>query len=186
MGVGYYGRSTQWSKGEYANANNTQDDVALIAAAGAAPGRRGRRHQRRPQASLPAASATRRDARATSTSTSWAPAGQGGGNAQREPRTENSPNLDIALALLNSSGEPWWPRARSVRRLSSARTVASGLAASRSRRAVAGGTSYVRVDGTGAGNPLNTGYNDYASVGSYTLSVSGGVCTAGPAHPRPR
>lgn len=31
MGVGYYTQVTQWSKGEYPDANNTQDDVAIIA-----------------------------------------------------------------------------------------------------------------------------------------------------------
>jgi len=30
MGVGYYNNVTQWSKGEYSNANNTQDDIAII------------------------------------------------------------------------------------------------------------------------------------------------------------
>src|SRR5262245_4002522 len=33
MGVGYYRPVTQWSNGEYNNANNTQDDVSIIAAA---------------------------------------------------------------------------------------------------------------------------------------------------------
>jgi PKD repeat protein len=32
MGVGYYTQVTQWSKGEYPGANNTQDDLAIIAA----------------------------------------------------------------------------------------------------------------------------------------------------------
>jgi hypothetical protein len=32
MGVGYYKNVTQWSKGEYTNANNTQDDLAIIQA----------------------------------------------------------------------------------------------------------------------------------------------------------
>ena len=31
MGVGYYNNVTQWSKGEYSGANNTQDDMAIIA-----------------------------------------------------------------------------------------------------------------------------------------------------------
>ena len=31
MGVGYYAQVSQWSKGEYADANNTQDDLQLIA-----------------------------------------------------------------------------------------------------------------------------------------------------------
>jgi hypothetical protein len=30
MGVGYYNNVTQWSKGEYTNANNTQDDLSII------------------------------------------------------------------------------------------------------------------------------------------------------------
>ncbi|MBL4606204.1 MAG: tandem-95 repeat protein, partial [Pseudomonadales bacterium] len=30
MGVGYYASVTQWSKGEYADANNTQDDLAIL------------------------------------------------------------------------------------------------------------------------------------------------------------
>src|SRR6185436_5752509 len=30
MGVGYYKNLSQWSKGEYAGANNTQDDLAII------------------------------------------------------------------------------------------------------------------------------------------------------------
>jgi PKD repeat protein len=32
MGVGYYSNVTQWSKGEYPDANQTQDDIAIIAA----------------------------------------------------------------------------------------------------------------------------------------------------------
>ena len=31
MGNSYYNNVTQWSKGEYAGANNTQDDIAVIA-----------------------------------------------------------------------------------------------------------------------------------------------------------
>ena len=33
MGVGYYGNLSQWSKGEYAYANNTQDDLQIITSA---------------------------------------------------------------------------------------------------------------------------------------------------------
>jgi PKD repeat protein len=32
MGVGYYNNVTQWSKGEYADANQAQDDIAIISA----------------------------------------------------------------------------------------------------------------------------------------------------------
>ncbi len=30
MGVGYYNNATQWSRGEYTDANNTQDDISII------------------------------------------------------------------------------------------------------------------------------------------------------------
>lgn len=36
MGVGYYKETVQWSKGEYLNANNKEDDVSIIPANGAA------------------------------------------------------------------------------------------------------------------------------------------------------
>jgi hypothetical protein len=35
------------------------------------------------------------------------------------------------------------------------------------------GTWYIKVDGVGVGNPLNTGYSDYGSVGQYKISASG-------------
>ena len=38
MGAGYYKNLTQWSKGEYANANNTEDELAVMGSYGA-PGR---------------------------------------------------------------------------------------------------------------------------------------------------
>jgi hypothetical protein len=34
------------------------------------------------------------------------------------------------------------------------------------------GTYYVRIDGVGSGDPVNTGYSDYASVGEYVLAIS--------------
>ncbi|MFP5322138.1 MAG: zinc-dependent metalloprotease family protein, partial [Acidimicrobiia bacterium] len=37
MGVGYYEPITQWSKGEYSGASNTEDDLAVIAANGGTP-----------------------------------------------------------------------------------------------------------------------------------------------------
>lgn len=37
MGVGYYKAITQWSKGEYSGANNTQDDFMVIGLNGAGP-----------------------------------------------------------------------------------------------------------------------------------------------------
>ena len=85
-----------------------------------------------------------------------------------------SPDLDIRLELLDSAGtvvasnDP--PSA-----MASVET-ASGLSASITQ-AVTGGSDFLRVDGVGVGTP-QTGYSDYASIGAYALTVSGGVCTA--------
>ena len=42
-------------------------------------------------------------------------------------------------------------------------------------RTVAAGVFYVSVDGIGNGNPLTTGYSDYASIGQYNITVTGVV-----------
>jgi hypothetical protein len=60
------------------------------------------------------------------------------------------------------------------------RDVASGMGASISAT-VPSGAYQVRVDGVGNGDPV-TGYDDYASVGAYTLGVTG---ACGPAATAP-
>ncbi|MCP4520707.1 MAG: hypothetical protein GY827_03280 [Cytophagales bacterium] len=67
-------------------------------------------------------------------------------------------NLDIEVKLLNANGNVINtfnnPNNLSV-------TVNTQLAS---------GTYYLQVDGVGEGNPLNTGYSDYASLGYYEIS----------------
>lgn len=44
-----------------------------------------------------------------------------------------------------------------------------------------GGVYYLKVDGVGSGLPSSTGYSDYGSVGTYTLTVDGCVAASGTA-----
>ena len=76
-------------------------------------------------------------------------------------------NLDIRLSILNSSGaeitfnDPVASRGTDGRPL--------GLNARIANYPLGAGTYFIRVRGTGALDPLNTGYSSYGSVGKYNL-----------------
>ena len=84
-----------------------------------------------------------------------------------------SPNLDIELRLLDSDGSTLTTANPLSAKVDD--DVASGLDAS-INQAVSSGTYYVQVDGVGRGAPA-TSYDDYGSLGAYTLQVTG--CTGG-------
>ena len=67
--------------------------------------------------------------------------------------------LDIAATLVDSSGAT----------LASSNPV-DELSAALTANIAAPGTYYLRIDGTGKGDPLGTGYTDYGSIGQYTIS----------------
>ena len=165
MGVGYYRPITQWSKGEYSGANQTQDDVAIINSNGA------------PLATddwpttVPLVSPvsgvieTRTDADRFSFSLT------SGGRVQlaAAPATV-SPNLDLKLSVTNGSGtvvanddpssEP-----------SSGNDTSVGLGAAVDVTLPAG-TYTVSLDGVGWGSATTTGYSDYGSLGRYRLTAT--------------
>ena len=90
-----------------------------------------------------------------------------------------SQNLDLQLELLDSGGS-----VISTANPASAfvnRDSATGLNASLTA-GVASGAYYARVDGVGNGTGA-TGYTDYASIGAYTLTVTGCNGQAAPAAP---
>jgi hypothetical protein len=177
MGAGYYRPVTQWSKGEYATANNTsQDDVALIAArvpyrtdendgtvAGASPG----------LPASPAFIATRTD---TDTFLLGTCSGTVSLTATGWPLSQD---LDIKLDLLTSAGAVQ-ASADPPSAFVSAES-ASGLNAAIST-SVPSGTYYARVDGVGVGTGV-TGYTDYASLGAYTLAATGCLTPTAPSAP---
>ena len=167
----------QWSKGEYTNANNTAGRPD------------GHRQRRRPGAS-PTRPATRvataaaglpvrayiTSAADTDTFALGTCAGTLTVSAAGAPPSQD---LDLQLELLDASGsvvDTANPASAVVNRDS-----ATGLNASLTA-GVASGAYYARVDGVGNGTGT-TGYTDYASIGAYTLTVSGCNGLAAPAAP---
>jgi hypothetical protein len=182
MGVSYYRPITQFSRGEYANANNTQDDFATIATF------------------IPYASDDHGNTLATA-SVLNGPTVSDGGTIERNTDvdvfrfttgagpisltiqgTAPEPDLDIKAELLGNDGQV----------LQTADPA--GLSASLSAT-LAAGTYYLRISGVGIGDPSTGGYSNYGSVGNYVITgtlattnapqppvaVAGASVTSGPA-----
>ena len=166
MGVGYYEPIVQWSRGDYTDANNHEDDLATIAANGA------------PLRADETGSDSVATAGAPPAGTAYITSAgdvdvyalgscEGLVEVAASP-APTSPDLDIALDLLDSTGTP----VASANPLSAAATssLATGMAAAIAAT-VPTGSYFVRVDGVGNGGAA-TGYDDYASIGAYTLTSS--------------
>jgi hypothetical protein len=168
MGVGYYKPVVQWSKGEYASANNTsQDDVSLIA--GKAPYRADENDGTIAGAGvvLPTAAPARITTR-TDTDTYLLGTCSGPVTVTATP-WPLSPNLDIKLDLLTAGGAVQTSADPAATMVDTETASALDAAISTS---VPTGVYYARVDGVGIGTGA-TGYTDYASIGSYTLAATG-------------
>lgn len=176
MGAGYNG-IFQFSNGDYANASNRQDDFATMAATGLPllPD----------DAGDTAASATTLGARTgyevsgviTSRDADYyrvgpctaAPSvgatGSGVGSGL-DLRVDLRTASDALVAFSDQPSEQ-------VIVGGFAHRTASGMDAATISPSGGPGTYLVKVLGVGNGNPLTTGYSDYGSVGTYTLSVNG-------------
>ena len=156
MGVGYYKDIVQWSRGEYPDANNTEDDTSII------------------NRYLP----LRQDTNGGSISTATTLSGDSisasgiieqsgdvdlfkidtgaGPISLAASAASPSGNVDLQLALYNGSG--------------SLITFAdqAGLSATLDATVTAG-TYYVGITGVGAGDTA-TGYSNYGSIGQFSLT----------------
>jgi PKD repeat protein len=166
MGVGYYQELVQWSKGEYPDANNTEDDVSVIQTNGAL--------LKTDDVGSTLASAVPLGGNAngglvtvgqkgvieTNADIDYFSFTSGAGPLQIaiNPDTR-SPNLDLSVQLLDSTG-------LTIASSNPADALTASINAN-----VSGGNYYLKVDGTGKGN-LTTGYSDYGSLGQYSLSGS--------------
>jgi hypothetical protein len=167
MGVGYYQNLVQWSKGQYASANNTEDDLAIITTQNGFG-------YRADDTGNTIATAKALTTAGTSVS--------GSGIIEQNTDVDfysfftgaglisltvnpfsRGPNLDILAELYNSGGT-----------LIASSNPTELLSASIATT-VAAGTYYLKIDGVGKGDPLTTGYTDYGSLGQY--SISGNVVT---------
>ncbi|MEY3895846.1 MAG: hypothetical protein RLZZ214_1366, partial [Verrucomicrobiota bacterium] len=170
MGVSYTKAISQWSKGEYANPNNTQDDMAVMLTQGAV--------YRTDDHGGTVATATNLSADSNSASASGvierntdldffridAVSGSLIVNAKPAPL---GPNVRVEVKLYSSAGVE-------LQSATSADTTA-GTQPVTLTRTVTAGVFYVSVNGIGNGDPLSTGYSDYASIGQYNLTVTGVV-----------
>lgn len=165
MGAGYYVPVVHWSKGEYASANNTEDDLAKIAGSNYGVGYRTDDYGN----STGAAAALNVNASGTvNTSGVIERTGDvdvfrfttGGGTASFNIATPTRhANLDVLATLYNNSGGVV------------ATANPSGLPASLSA-SLAAGTYFIAITGTGYANPATDGYSNYGSLGSYAITGS--------------
>jgi len=172
MGVGYYQKLVQWSKGEYANANNTQDDIQIIQNNGAplvADDHGNGSASATPLEAVPTGGQSDVSGVGTIHSSGDVDvfnfvAAAGSYSIAIDP-VPVSPNLDVSLTLRDGSGS-----------VIATDNPTDSLPASLSGT-LAGGEYYLYVEGTGKGSPTSTGYTDYGSLGRY--AVSGTVADAG-------
>ncbi|MDB6031901.1 MAG: hypothetical protein JWM16_2239 [Verrucomicrobiales bacterium] len=183
MGTGYGRNVSQWSKGDYYQANNTQDDLAIIAAKLTY---RTDDHGDTPQNATPLVITAGTNISSTtpeSDLTNLNPANKGvleqntdvdvfsctaGAGTIRlavapwvTPSGTRGGNLDLFIELRDASGN-LIPTENS--------DTATGAAI---QTAVASGVYYLYVRNSGSGNPLSstpTGYTSYGSIGQYFIS----------------
>jgi hypothetical protein len=166
MGAAYNKDVVQWSKGEYANANNSEDDVAIIS--GSANGfgyiadEAG--DTRATAAALPVSGTSFNQTATISTA--------GDSDYYRftvsSAKTltafvnlvQYSPNLDALLELQDSAGTTIFTANPDT---SLGASLSCGIPA---------GTYYLRLRGTGRANPSVDGYSNYGSIGFYYLNGS--------------
>lgn len=160
MGAGYYKNLSQWSKGEYAAANNLEDDLTIIQQNGLAVRADDHGNSASTATVLPAGSTWQSWGLITSTNDSdWFrfSAGAGAATLVASPAALG-PNLDITLELRDATGGL----------LASANPAAS-LGATISTT-LSGGDYFLVVRGCGNGDPLTTGYTAYGSLGQYLIA----------------
>jgi hypothetical protein len=174
MGVGYYQPTVQWSKGEYISANNHEDDLAIISNTKNGIGYVADETPDNLEGAQPlnftSGAVDQKGIITKSSDADFYIFQTTGGSINLTATGANpSPNLDIVLQLLDSSGN-----------VLATSNPASALNATLSR-VVAAGNYFLQIEGTGAGNvgpPADTGYSKYASIGAYT--IAGTIENGGP------
>ncbi|MBD8870629.1 fibronectin type III domain-containing protein [Nocardioides donggukensis] len=169
-----YGALTQFSKGEYVDPDNLQDDLAVMAKSGIA--------YRQDDHTVPTGAPLSRAVtgvigRRTDTDTFAVTQGCAGPFTATASPAPRGPNLDIRLTLrsadgsLVSSNDP--PSGRGANDFE-----AVGLDAQVTSSNLPAGSYTLEIDGVGAGNPRSTGYSDYGSIGGYSLDVDASCAVA--------
>ena len=179
MGAGYYQPVTQWSKGEYAGANNKQDDLAILSNSTNKAGYRTDDYGSSASAAFQLAGNQFSQFGVISTSgdSDWFRFSTGSGDVSLSISNAcqafintgsgfassllsgRSPNLDISASLYRASDLAL------VATSNPADSLAAGF-----NLFLSAGTYLLSIDGVGFGDPLTNGYSDYASLGQYLLT----------------
>lgn len=175
MGVGYYKELTQWSKGEYLNANNKEDDYLVMQSNGIVFAADDFGNTIATAATLtPTASGSNNtyDIRGVIETPSDVDmfkfsAAAGTITIVASP-FERSPNLDILVQLRDGAGN-----------LVAEANPTDALGGTISVAVPSAGTYYLSMEGTGNGDPLGTGYSSYGSIGRYAVSVTAPAAAVG-------
>ncbi|WP_328524805.1 M12 family metallo-peptidase [Kribbella sp. NBC_00359] len=171
MGVGYSKAISQWSKGEYSGANNKEDDFAVIGQNGLALRADDHGNGTTDATALTLGTSVKGIYANDSDVDTFRIDLAAGTFTFAANAAASGADLDIKLQLLNSAGTVVATADPAAGQSNSA--TPTGLSASISRQVTAG-RYYLRVENTGYGNPLNTGYSTYGSRGAYTVRVTAG------------
>jgi PKD repeat protein len=157
MGVGYYKPVSQWSKGEYPGANQLQDDLAVMQTYGIALIADDHGNSSSAATVLSGSSISATGIIASRTDVDVFQFSTGSGNvAINLSVAPRGANLDIEARISDANGNVV------------ATVNPAGLPASFNQY-LSAGVYYLTIDGVGAGD-LTTGYNDYASIGQYSIA----------------
>lgn len=165
MGVGYGVNLTQWSKGEYQDANNTQDDLAVMAKKvniGFAADDASNAIEGADNIDAPTGTVVQTGIISSSSDVDVyrLPLDGGTVNVTASPAAGFSPNLKLQLVLLSEKGNE----------LAVSDNTTAGLSATIRKPDLAKGKYYLLVRGSGYADPLTNGYSSYGSIGSYAIS----------------
>ena len=157
-----------WSKGEYLNANNTQDDLALIAAKLSVRPDQVSGTESTASALIFNGSSLRQNGLLETTGDidTFTFSTSGGPLSLRVSPPEvtalsNRFSVDLAAELRDAAGTLI------------TRSDPPGSASATLEQTLAAGTYFLRITGVGTGSPLNnppTGYTSYGSIGSYEIT----------------
>jgi len=183
LGAPFQESLTQWSKGDYYNADNTEDDLAIITTQNGF-GYRSDDHgnsqanatklvvnnaneissfgiiERNTDVDYFSFTTGAGDISFSITPASKASVASGGGRYATEFLDAQGANLDIWAGLYNASGKLL------------ASSNPSNLLTASFDLSLTAGNYFIRIDGVGKGNPLDrgsTGYSDYGSLGQYSI-----------------
>ena len=167
MGVGYYQALVQWSKGEYPNANNTEDDYVRIQQFGAPL--RTDDHSNTQATASPLLASTAAGVTTLSgdgvigarTDVDFFSFSSGPGTITLNiTPAARSANLDLSAELYDANGV-----------LVASSNPVDALNASIVASSPASAIYFLKIDGVGKGD-LASGYSDYSSVGQYAITGS--------------